>query len=159
MVAVITKGNNQRTEKIKADAHEGPDQSSVNYIHLVWGNETSPWRHSSLCFCPNTTLLLQNDLVEITTGGFYQTYAQVTFIDKEKEEGTVTLVANENVPGKAARKLSEAEHRGGTVSMSAVIRLKNGDRVKLHIKPPSLILRDPSKTYWGLYMLDKQKDK
>lgn len=118
----------------------------------ITGNETSPWRHSSLCFCPNTTLLLQNDLVEITTGGFYYIYAQVTFIDKETVEGTVTLVANENVPGKAFRKLSEAEHRGGTVSMSAGIRLRNGDHVKLHIKPHPLILRDPPKTYWGLYM-------
>ncbi|XP_060744357.1 lymphotoxin-alpha isoform X1 [Tachysurus vachellii] len=168
MVAVIAKGSNQwketpsegvapevdnaHIEKTYAD----PGQSSVNHIHLVWGNETSPWRHSSLCFCSNTTLLLQKDLVIISTEGFYYTYAQVTFMEAHK--GTMTLVANENVPGKAVRKLSEADG-GGTVSMSTVILLRNGDSLKLNILPQSLILRDTSKTYWGLYRLPEQKDK
>lgn len=124
----------------------------------ITGNKTSPWRHSSLCFCSNTTLLLQKDLVIISTEGFYYTYAQVTFREKEGE-GTMTLVANENVPGKAVRKLSEAEHGGGTVSMSTVILLRNGDSLKLKISHQSLILRDTSQTYWGLYRLAEQKDK
>lgn len=74
--------------------------------------------------------------------------------------GTVTLVANENVHGKTARKLSEAEHGYGTVSMSRLIRLRNGDRVKLNISPDSLIQSmDPSKTYWGFFLLAQREDK
>ncbi|XP_047676684.1 lymphotoxin-alpha isoform X2 [Tachysurus fulvidraco] len=167
MVAMIANGSNQWKEPPaegvapKDNAHiaktyADPGQSSVNHIHLVWGNETSPWRHSSICFCSNTTLLLQKDLVIISTEGFYYTYAQVTFTGKESHE--VTLVANENVPSKAVRKLSEA-HGGGTVSMSTVILLRKGDRLKLKILQPSSIIRDTSQTYWGLYRLAEQKDK
>lgn len=122
------------------------------------GNDKSPWTRSSSCFCDNTTLSLQNDSVIIKTGGFYHTYAQVTFIN-EVHDGTVTLVANENMPGKTVRKLSEAEHGHGTVSMSGVIRLRNGDSVKLNISPDVLPLRDASKTYWGLLLLSEQVDK
>ncbi|KAK2831610.1 hypothetical protein Q7C36_016696 [Tachysurus vachellii] len=153
MVAVIAKGSNQWKET----PSEGVAPEDNAHIEKTYaGNETSPWRHSSLCFCSNTTLLLQKDLVIISTEGFYYTYAQVTFMEAHK--GTMTLVANENVPGKAVRKLSEADG-GGTVSMSTVILLRNGDSLKLNILPQSLILRDTSKTYWGLYRLPEQKDK
>lgn len=71
----------------------------------------------------------------------------------------MTLVANENVPSKAPRKLSEAEHGNGTVSMLRVIHLGKGDSVKLNISPASGILREASKTYWGFFLLTKRKDK
>ncbi|KAI5099136.1 lymphotoxin alpha [Silurus meridionalis] len=135
---------------------KGYEQKSVDYIHLVWaGNDKSPWKQSTSCFCANTSLHLQNDSVIITTGGFYHTYAQVTFMSSGEHEGTVTLVANEKMPGKVPRKLSEAEHRYGTVSMSGVFRLRHGDSVKLNIsRSPSVFFsKDASKTYWGLLLL------
>ncbi|TSN03398.1 hypothetical protein Baya_8534 [Bagarius yarrelli] len=131
-------------------------------MFTIAGNDKSPWMwtYSSLCFCPNTSLHLQNDSVIVTTGGFYYIYAQVSFINIKAHERTVTLVANENVPGKTVRKLSEAEQVGSTVSMSAVIRLGYGESVKLNIAPEShQTMRDSSKTFWGLYLLAKQNDK
>lgn len=127
-------------------------------MFCIAGNEKS-WTHSSSCFCKNTSLILEDGLVKITTGGFYHTYVQVTFFLNKAQEGTVTLVANENVDGKSARKLSEAEHANGVVSMSGVIRLRHGDSVKLNISPDSEILREASKTYWGLFLLAKRNDK
>lgn len=120
------------------------------------GNGT-PWKHSLLCFCDNTSIVLQNDSVRITTGGFYHIYAHLTFTDKDVD-GTVTLVANENVHDKIPRKLSEADRKNSMVSMSGVFRLRNGDSVKLNISPTSKILQEHSKTYWGLFLLAKGDD-
>ncbi|KAF7700245.1 hypothetical protein HF521_003203 [Silurus meridionalis] len=165
MVTVIAKGSTRKeTPKEEKNAtgggkyaySKGYEQKSVDYIHLVWaGNDKSPWKQSTSCFCANTSLHLQNDSVIITTGGFYHTYAQVTFMSSGEHEGTVTLVANEKMPGKVPRKLSEAEHRYGTVSMSGVFRLRHGDSVKLNIsRSPSVFFsKDASKTYWGLLLL------
>lgn len=126
------------------------------------GHESSPWKRSSSCFCDNTTLLLENDSVKIKTRGFYHIYVQVTFIphNNKTQERTVTLVANKNVPSKTPRKLSEAasETEAETVSMSGVFYLNDGDSVNLDISPASEILRQPSKTYWGLFLLAKREN-
>ncbi|XP_060753961.1 lymphotoxin-alpha [Neoarius graeffei] len=175
MVAVIATGSNQNRETVEKVNDTGHDAStfeslrasrpsSVDHIDLVRaGNSKTSWTLSSSCFCDNTSLLLQNDSVLIKTEGLYHTYAQVTFIDSEPSKsttGTVTLVANDHVNGKTVRKLSEAEHARGTVSMSRVILLRKDDRVKLNISPDSLILsREPSKTYWGFFLLKKQEHK
>ncbi|KAL7849190.1 hypothetical protein SRHO_G00208130 [Serrasalmus rhombeus] len=136
-------------------------QTSTNHIHLVSGpeegNETS-WQQGQMCFCKNTSLLLKDNRVKITVGGFYYIYAQVSF--KQVDKGTVTVIANENILDKTPRKLIEAQqHSPGTVSMSGVILLKKGDSVKLAIRFKSmLLLKDESQTHWGLFLFARQQD-
>ncbi|XP_017562655.1 lymphotoxin-alpha isoform X1 [Pygocentrus nattereri] len=138
-------------------------QTSTNHIHLVSGpeqdNETS-WQQGQMCFCKNTSLLLKDNRVKITVGGFYYIYAQVSF--KQVDKGTVTVIANENIPNKTPRKLIEAQqHSPGTVSMSGVILLKKGDSVKLAIwslNKSMLLLKDESQTHWGLFLFARQQD-
>lgn len=122
-------------------------------------DEDQSWKPSSTCFCENTSLILNNGSVNITIGGFYHAYAQVTLVNLlNNRHGTVTLVANEGVDKKKARKLSEADYGNGSVSMSGVILLRSGYKVRLDIEFESQIRRDPSKTYWGLYLLNRLKD-
>ncbi|XP_017562656.1 lymphotoxin-alpha isoform X2 [Pygocentrus nattereri] len=136
-------------------------QTSTNHIHLVseQDNETS-WQQGQMCFCKNTSLLLKDNRVKITVGGFYYIYAQVSF--KQVDKGTVTVIANENIPNKTPRKLIEAQqHSPGTVSMSGVILLKKGDSVKLAIwslNKSMLLLKDESQTHWGLFLFARQQD-
>uniref|UniRef100_A0AAR2K6B5 THD domain-containing protein n=1 Tax=Pygocentrus nattereri TaxID=42514 RepID=A0AAR2K6B5_PYGNA len=122
-------------------------------------NETS-WQQGQMCFCKNTSLLLKDNRVKITVGGFYYIYAQVSF--KQVDKGTVTVIANENIPNKTPRKLIEAQqHSPGTVSMSGVILLKKGDSVKLAIwslNKSMLLLKDESQTHWGLFLFARQQD-
>ncbi|KAM9469514.1 lymphotoxin-alpha [Clarias gariepinus] len=160
MVAMIAKESKQKAQmeetggSAHSERHTDSRPSSVNHIHLVWDEDQS-WKPSSTCFCENTSLILNNGSVNITIGGFYHAYAQVTLVNLvNNRHGTVTLVANED--GKRARKLSEADYGNGSVSMSGVILLRSGYKVRLNIE--SQIRRDPSKTYWGLYLLNKLKD-
>ncbi|XP_062873050.1 lymphotoxin-alpha [Trichomycterus rosablanca] len=177
MTVVIATGTNSQNKKeivgmagltgapLGPDLRKGPSlgQSAVNHIHLVLGPNEKSWEPSQLCYCENTSLHLQNNIVQITAGGFYYTFAQVTFTEntekRNSEEGTVTLIANENVLGKRPRTLSEVENGHGTVSISTVIKLESGDSVRLNVSSRSLVLlKEDSKTYWGLYLLDNQND-
>ncbi|KAL6471510.1 hypothetical protein MHYP_G00201600 [Metynnis hypsauchen] len=134
---------------------------STNHIHLVSGpengNETS-WQQGQMCFCKNTSLLLEDNRVKITVGGFYYIYAQVSF--NQVDKGTVIVIANEKTDNKMPRKLIEAQqHSPGTVSMSGMILLKKDDSVNLLIRSKSmLLLKDESQTHWGLFLFAKQED-
>ncbi|KAL7832195.1 hypothetical protein AOLI_G00297430 [Acnodon oligacanthus] len=137
-------------------------QTSTNHIHLVSGpekdNETS-WQKGQMCFCKNTSLLLEDNRVKITVGGFYYIYVQVSF--KHVNKGTVTVIANEKTSKKMTRKLIEAQqHSPGTVSMSGVIHLSKDDSVNLVIRfiEPMHLLKDESQTHWGLFLFARQGD-
>ncbi|XP_036420225.1 lymphotoxin-alpha isoform X2 [Colossoma macropomum] len=70
------KQNESTDAPASFDYSRGP-HFATNHIHLVSGegNGTS-WQHGQMCFCKNTSLLLQDNRVKITVGGFYYIYAQ-----------------------------------------------------------------------------------
>lgn len=130
-------------------------------ILFITGDDEKSWKQSQLCYCENTSLRLRNNSVQITAGGFYYIFVQVTFTKNpgldNTGEGTVILIANENVDNKSRRILSKGEHGEGTVSFSTVINLLRDETVELNISLGSLVLLvNEPQTYWGLYLLHKQ---
>ncbi|XP_076832928.1 lymphotoxin-alpha isoform X2 [Brachyhypopomus gauderio] len=167
MAVVLATGTNLRgqganekdssTENHSSPAAvKGPSfgQTGTTRIHLTY--ITDRWDSSST----KSSIILQSNGVKVTAAGLYYAYAQVTFIKKKTEgEETVTLIMNEK-PGTQARKLMQAQKHGiGTVSMSQVIELMQNDTVNLIISNSSMIFsNEVSKTYWGLYLLNQEKD-
>ncbi|XP_030638881.1 lymphotoxin-alpha [Chanos chanos] len=155
---------NRSVEKAKAFYGENGYVSAkaVNYtdscqIHRC---DRNSWTEDPSCAVGKCSLLYQNNSVNITTGGLYLFYAQVTFSQDQNtassRECTVTFLRN--TQGTEIRKLSEAtQHNKGTLTMFRVFPLVKGDSVTLDISDSSVRYSDEY-TYWGLFLLREQDD-
>ncbi|KAI4884226.1 hypothetical protein NFI96_011597 [Prochilodus magdalenae] len=152
---INTKGFSNRTENQSTGA-------PGSLLAFSQGRKNGTyWQQSQMCFCKNTSLILQDNLVQITVGGFYYIYGQVSVknVTLNEVKTKIALVANSNIEGKKLRNLIEADRIGpGTMSISSVIQLHKGENVNLTITitNSTALLKGESQTFWGLFLFTKQ---
>uniref|UniRef100_A0A667WWE0 THD domain-containing protein n=1 Tax=Myripristis murdjan TaxID=586833 RepID=A0A667WWE0_9TELE len=107
--------------------------------------------------CDSCSLVVQNNSIHCSRGGLYFSYAHVTFIEKKGQQtrGNVTLYKNARY-GRVERLLFmavDSTGKGGSVSVSKIIKLEEGDSVSLSISNDCLT--EPHDTYWGAFRILK----
>ncbi|XDV32027.1 hypothetical protein PO909_002931 [Leuciscus waleckii] len=109
--------------------------------------------------CESSSLLLNNNTVQIKTSGIYYIHAQVIF-DKvkhpTKKQARVVLLKNKG-PATQVRILSEVfRFEPGTLTMIRLVKLTKGESISLNIHPESLRLSTEAwHTYWEILLYNK----
>ncbi|CAB1333446.1 unnamed protein product, partial [Coregonus sp. 'balchen'] len=139
------------------EENQHPTTPHLSYIQLTMEGTVSWENDHDIPICGSCSLVLRNNSVYIASEGFYYFFAQVTFTRyiRGEEKRKVTLIKNAIQNKTAQRSLSEAVYHGekeGTVFMSRMVKLQQGNSLSLEITPNSF-RNGGENTYWGAYQL------